>query len=70
MHQVKDPELSLQQSRFSLWPGNFYMPQAQPKKKKKCSVRCPSQRILTQRAWVRPKTYIVEKLPMTPLFTL
>ena len=38
MQQVKDPAVSLQQLRLLLWrgfhpwPGNFHMPQAQPKK--------------------------------------
>ena len=41
---VKDPALSLQVLRsllyhgFDPWPGNFHMPQAQPKKGEKMSV--------------------------------
>ena len=31
--QVKDPALSLPWLGFSPWPGNFSMPQAQPKSK-------------------------------------
>ena len=40
-HEVKDPELSLQWFRLLPWfgfdprPGNFHMPQMQPKKKEK-----------------------------------
>ena len=30
---LKDLTLSLLWLRFSPWPGNFHMPQAQPKKK-------------------------------------
>ena len=32
---VKDPVLSLPWHRFDPWPGNFCMPQVQPKKKMK-----------------------------------
>ena len=41
VQQVKDPALSLQQPGWlpwcgvNSWPGNFHMPQTQPKKKKK-----------------------------------
>ena len=33
VQQIKDPALSLRWRRFDPWPGNFYMVQAQPKKK-------------------------------------
>ena len=33
--QFKDQVLSLQQFRFDSWPGNFHMPCAMAKKKKK-----------------------------------
>ena len=36
---VKDPVLSLLWRGFSPWPGNFHMPQAQPKKKKRKGIK-------------------------------
>ena len=35
VQQVKDPALSLPWHGFDAWPGNFCMPQARPKKKKR-----------------------------------